>query len=91
MAEDQLVRIFSSGDAFMGELMRGRLEAEGIPVMVKGDGGGPYRAGPVYLWVPEDSELAAKTVVDAVASGAFAIDELPEDAGTGAADAADPV
>jgi hypothetical protein len=90
MADDQLVRIFSSGDAFMGELMRGRLEAEGIPVMIKGDGEGPYHAGPVYLWVPEDSETAAKAVVDAVASGAFAIDELPTDIDAGAADAAGP-
>ena len=86
MADDPLVRVFSSGDAFMGELMRGRLEAEGIPVMVKGEGSGPYHAGPVYLWVPESSEAAAKTVVDAVASGAFEIDELPEEE-----DAADPV
>jgi hypothetical protein len=96
MDDDRLVRVFSSGDAFMGELMRGRLEAEGIPVMIKGDGEGPYHAGPVYLWVPEASEIAAKAVVDAVASGAFAIDELPEGADSDAADsdaagAADPV
>ena len=89
MADDQLVRVFSSGDAFRGELMRGRLEADGIPVMMKGEGGGPYHAGPVYLWVPGSFEIAAKAVVDAVASGAFAIDELPED--EDAADAADPV
>jgi hypothetical protein len=89
MVDDRLVRVFSSGDTFMGELMRGRLEAEGIPVMIKGDGEGPYHAGPVYLWVPEDSEAAAKAVVDAVESGAFAIDELPSD--VDAADAADPV
>jgi hypothetical protein len=57
--------------------------------MIKGDGEGPYHAGPVYLWVPEDSEAAAKAVVDAVESGAFAIDELPTD--VDAADAADPV
>jgi hypothetical protein len=93
MEDDRLVRVFSSGDAFMGELMRGRLEAEGIPVMIKGDGEGPYHAGPVYLWVPEASEIAAKAVVDAVSSGAFAIDELPEDhtdTDADAADAADP-
>ena len=94
MVDAPLVRVFSSGDAFMGELMRGRLEAEGIPVMLKGEGGGPYHAGPVYLWVPPESELTARAVVDAVASGAFAIDELPEDdegADADAADAADPV
>ena len=94
MADDPLVRVFSSGDAFMGELMRGRLEAEGIPVMLKGEGGGPYHAGPVYLWVPQESESTARAVVDAIASGAFAIDELPEEdevADAGAADAADPL
>ena len=57
---------------FAGELMKGRLEAEGISVMMKGEGEGPYRTGPVYLWVPEDEERA-RAVVDAVDSGAFAV------------------
>ena len=33
---DDLVRIYASGDAFAAELMKGRLEAEGISVLDKG-------------------------------------------------------
>ena len=39
--------------------------------MVKGDGEGPYRAGPVYVWVSADDEAAAREVVEAVRSGAY--------------------
>ncbi len=70
-----LVRIYASSDSFAGELMRGRLEAEGISVMMKGEGEGPYRAGPVYLWVSTDDETRARAVVDAVDSGAFAVSD----------------
>jgi hypothetical protein len=69
------IRVYASGDPFAGELMKGRLEAEGIPVMLKGEGEGPYRTGAVYLWVPEEFETQARTVIDAVESGAFALDE----------------
>jgi len=69
-----LVRVWATGDAFEGEMLRGRLEAEGIAVLVKGDGGGPYRAGPSYLFVAADDEIRARAVLDAVASGAFAFD-----------------
>lgn len=68
-----LVRVYASPDAFAGELMRGRLEAEGISVMLKGEGEGPYRAGPVYLWVEARDEARARAVVDAMESGAFAV------------------
>jgi hypothetical protein len=73
--EDRLVQIFATSDTVAGEMMRGRLEAEGIPTMVKGEGEGPYRAGPVYLWVAAVHEAAARDVVEAVRSGAFEIDE----------------
>jgi hypothetical protein len=68
-----LTRIYASGDSFAGELMKGRLEAEGIAVMMKGEGEGPYRTGPVYLWVNQEDETRARAVVDAVDSGAFAV------------------
>lgn len=68
-----LTRIYASGDSFAGELMKGRLEAEGISVMMKGEGEGPYRTGPVYLWVNQDDADRARAVVDAVDSGAFAV------------------
>lgn len=68
-----LTRIYASGDPFAGELMKGRLEAEGIAVMTKGEGEGPYRTGPVYLWVNQEDADRARAVVDAVDSGAFAV------------------
>ena len=68
-----LVRIWAGGDAFEGELLRGRLEVEGIDALLKGEGEGPYRAGPVYLFVPAEDEARARAVLDAVASGAYAV------------------
>jgi len=68
-----LTRIYASGDPFAGELMKGRLEAEGIAVMMKGEGEGPYRTGPVYLWVNREDEERARAVLAAVDSGAFAV------------------
>ncbi len=68
-----LVRIWAGGDAFEGELLRGRLEVEGIEALLKGEGEGPYRAGPVYLFVPTEDETRARAVLDAVASGAYAV------------------
>jgi hypothetical protein len=70
---DDLVRVYASGDAFAAELMRGRLEAEDIPVLVKGEAGGPYRMGPCYLWVNSEDATRARVIVEAVESGAFAI------------------
>lgn len=69
------MRVYATADHTAGMLMRGRLEAEGISVMLKGEGEGPYRAGPVFLWVAPEDEAAAIGVIDAVESGAFAIDE----------------
>ena len=74
-----LVRVWATGDIFEGEMMRGRLEAEGLQVLLKGDGEGPYRTGPVYLFVPQEQEEAAREVIDAIGSGAFATDEALDD------------
>jgi Putative prokaryotic signal transducing protein len=75
MDDDRLVQVFATADPVAGEMMRGRLEAEGVSAMVKGDGEGPYRAGAVYVWVPAEDETVARAVVEAVGSGAFALDE----------------
>lgn len=64
--------VYASGDAFAAQLMRGRLEAEDIPVLMKGEAGGPYRMGPCYLWVRSEDSTRAKVIVEAVESGAFA-------------------
>jgi pseudouridine-5'-phosphate glycosidase len=69
-----LVKIYASGDTVAAELMRGRLEAEGIDVLMKGEGEGVYRAGPAYLFVSADDEERARAVVEAVESGAFALE-----------------
>ena len=76
-----LARVWATSDPFEGEMMRGRLEAEGLQVLMKGDGEGPYRAGPVYLFVPVEQEADARTIVDAVTSGAFErdLDEAADD------------
>jgi hypothetical protein len=48
-----------------GEIAKARLEAEGIPVLAKGEGEGPYRVGPVHLFVPVGFEVAARLVLEA--------------------------
>jgi hypothetical protein len=70
---EDLVRIYASGDAFAGQLMRGRLEAEDIPVLMKGETGGPYRMGPCYLWVRTEDATRARVIVEAVEAGTFAV------------------
>jgi hypothetical protein len=72
---DHIVRLYASTDTFGAELLKGRLEAEGISVMMKGENDGPYRAGPAYLWVMADDESRARAIVDAVESGAFAVQD----------------
>ena len=58
------VRVWSTGSIPEGEIARSRLEAEGIPVMMKGEVEGPYRMGPVHLWVPAELELQAHAILD---------------------------
>jgi hypothetical protein len=77
-----LVRVWSGGDAIEGELLRTRLEAEDVRVVLKGEGEGPYRAGPVYLFVAAEDEARARAVLEAVASGAYALEEDADVRGT---------
>ena len=67
-----LVRVYASGNAFDGLLTKGHIEAEGITVLMKGESEGPYRAGPVYLWVTLEDEARAREVIRAIESGAYA-------------------
>jgi hypothetical protein len=52
--------------------VRGLLESEGITVEVKGEMDGPYRFGPVYLFVPDAFEVQARLLVE----GLNAADDL---------------
>ncbi len=69
---DEFVRVYSTASITDGYLAKGRLEAEGIPVLVKGEGEGPYRMAPVHLWVPEGLEVQARMILDAVRDGSIA-------------------
>ena len=79
--QEHLVRVYSTGSITDGYLAKGRLEAEGIPVMLKGEGEGPYRMGPVYLWVPASLEGQARLILDEIAAGTVR-QELEDEART---------
>ena len=68
-----LVLVYSTPSITDGHLARGRLEAEDIPVFVKGEAEGPYRMGPVHLYVPEELEVQAVLVLDEIRSGRLAV------------------
>jgi hypothetical protein len=65
----KLVRIYETADPIRGILVRGLLEAEGIEVLAKGEGSGPYRMGPVILFVPEDASDRARELIAASEAG----------------------
>lgn len=82
-----LIHIHTAPDGAAGWLVRGRLESEDIPVFTKGEAEGPYRVGPVYLYVPEEFEVQARLILDEVLSGAL---ELPEEDEVETGDVLDP-
>lgn len=55
--------VFASTSIPEGLLARSLLESEGISVITKGEGEGPYRVGPVYLWVAEEYQTAARRLL----------------------------
>jgi hypothetical protein len=65
----ELVLVLSTASVPEGHLAKGRLEAEGIPVLLKGEGEGPYRMGPVHLWVPSELEVQARLILESLPSG----------------------
>jgi hypothetical protein len=74
---DELVQIWSTGDAVIAELTKARLEDAGIDVLVKSSMGGSsaYPVGPSYLFVKADQEQDARAVIVAIESGEYAIDD----------------
>lgn len=65
----RLVMVFGTGSIPEGLLVKGLLESEGIPVQMKGEAEGPYRMGPVSLWVPEAVEVQARLILEEASSG----------------------
>jgi hypothetical protein len=80
MGAVKLVRVFETRDPVRGTLMRGLLEAEGLEVLAKGEGSGPYRMGPVILFVPDDVSSRATELIAAAEDGSLALEpgELPD-------------
>ena len=60
---DELVRVLSTASLPEGEIAKALLEDDGIPVLLKGEGGAPYRMGPVYLFVPASFEVQARLIL----------------------------
>lgn len=69
----RLVRVFETIDPVRGLLVRGLLEAEGLDVLAKGEGSGPYRMGPVILFVAEDASDRAAELIAAAEEGSLAL------------------
>ncbi len=57
--------VYTTASIMDGYLAKGRLEVEGIPVLLQG-GEGPYRVGPVSLFVSKEDELDARALLAAV-------------------------
>ena len=75
MGED-FVPVFSTSSWVEGEIAKGRLEAEGIPVDLKGPADAPYPVGPAELLVPSRFEAQARGILERIESGSA---EVPDD------------
>jgi hypothetical protein len=62
--DEDFVRVLTTSSIPEGYLAKARLESEGISVMLKGEAEGPYRMGPVHLFVPAGLEVQARLVLD---------------------------
>ena len=62
---EDFVSVFWTQSWVEGEIVKGRLEADGIPVDLKGVGEGPYPTGPAELFVPSRFEAQARRILEA--------------------------
>jgi hypothetical protein len=61
---EDFVSVFWTQSWVEGEIVKGRLEADGIPVDLKGVGEGPYPTGPAELFVPSRFEAQAHRILE---------------------------
>jgi hypothetical protein len=73
--QSRLVFVFGTASIPEGLLVKGLLEADGIPVQIKGESEGPYRMGPVYLWVPSGFEVQARLLLEEASKRAATEDD----------------
>jgi hypothetical protein len=76
---EDFVSVFWTQSWVEGEIVKGRLEVEGIPVDLKGVGEGPYPTGPTELFVPSNFEAQARRILNQIDSGSSEIPDGPED------------
>jgi Putative prokaryotic signal transducing protein len=58
------VLVFTAATIPEGLAARGLLESQGIAVETKGEVEGPYRFGPMYLYVPAEFEVQARALLE---------------------------
>ena len=61
-----LVKVLSVPSIMEGEIVKARLEGEGIPVLLKGGGSDPYGMGVAYVFVPTEFEAQARLLLEDV-------------------------
>jgi Putative prokaryotic signal transducing protein len=67
---DDFVTVLWTTSWVEAEIAKGRLETEGIPVDLRGEGGeGPYPVGPAELLVPSSFEAQARRVLEQTERG----------------------
>ena len=67
---DYYVRVLLTQSWVEGEIAKGRLEAEGIPVDLKGEGReGPYPVGQAEVFVPSRFKAQARRILEQIESG----------------------
>jgi Putative prokaryotic signal transducing protein len=70
MDDDDFVTVLWTTSWVEAEIAKGRLEAEGIPVDLRGEGGeGPYPVGQAELRVPSTSKAQARRVLEQADGG----------------------
>jgi hypothetical protein len=67
---DEFVSVLLTSSWVEGEIAKGRLEAEGIPVDLRGQGGeGPYPVGEAEVLVPSSFESRARRILEQIQTG----------------------
>ena len=72
---DPFVLILSTQSWVEGEIVKARLETEGIPIQIKGPHEGPYPVGPVDLFVPASFETRARSILAEIESGSYELED----------------
>jgi hypothetical protein len=70
---EPFVRVLLTQTWVEAEIVRGRLEAEGIPVDLRGDQEAPYPVGPAELFVPTSFEAQARSILEQIESGTYEV------------------